>query len=139
MAQQIELAYASAPLPSDKKPYEAGIPGIQPPWMKIFGQMVALDGDQEIIPGIRVIHLPGHTPGSQAVVVETSDGPYVIPGDNVPLYENWYGDEAMDHIPSGIYQNLFDAFDSLKELEVFGDHILPSHDEKVLEKQRYPS
>lgn len=138
LVQKSELAYATAPLPSDRVPYEIGIPGVQPPWMGVFGRIEPLDGDQEIIPGVRVMHLPGHTPGSQGVVVETHEGPWVIPGDNVPLYENWEGDEAMAHIPSGIHQNLFDAFGSLKRLEAFGDRLLPGHDERVLTHFQYP-
>jgi glyoxylase-like metal-dependent hydrolase (beta-lactamase superfamily II) len=138
LVQKAELKYAVNPLPSDKKPYAVGISGVQPPWMKVFGQMIPLDGDQEILPGIRVIHLPGHTPGTQGVVVETSEGPWVIAGDTVPLYENWKGDDTLDHIPGGVFQNLYDYYFSLKKLEPFGDKILPSHDEKVLKHKRYP-
>ncbi len=138
LVQREELRYAIAPLPSDKKPYEVGISGVEPPWMKVFGQIIPLDEDQEILPGIRVIHLPGHTPGSQGVVVETYEGPWIIAGDTVPLYENWEGDETLEHIPSGVYQNLYNSFSSLKKLEPFGTKILPGHDEKVLEHTRYP-
>jgi len=37
-------------------------------------------GDREVFPGIRVIHLPSHTPGVQAVSVNTSKGQAVISG-----------------------------------------------------------
>jgi len=99
--QKSELKYAVDPLPVERKPYEVGIPGVQPPWMKVFGKMVKLDGDQQIIPGIRVMHVPGHTPGCQCVIVETSEGPWVIAGDMIPLWENWKGDGTLDHIPGG--------------------------------------
>ena len=136
--QKEELKYAVSPLPSDRRTYAVGIAGAQPPWMKVFGQMIPLDGDQEILPGVRVIHLPGHTPGIQGVAVETSEGPWVIAGDTVPLYENWQGDHLLDHIPGGVFQNLFDYFSSLKKLEPFGNRILPSHDPQVLQHKRYP-
>lgn len=136
--QRKEIRYAVSPLPSDRKPYEAGEPGLQPPWMNVFGRFTLVDGDQRILPGIRVIYLPGHTPGSQGVVVETSGGEWVIAGDNVPLYENWIGDNRPEHIPSGVYQNLYDCYDSLRRLEVYGSQVLPSHDEKVFKHSRYP-
>jgi glyoxylase-like metal-dependent hydrolase (beta-lactamase superfamily II) len=106
--------------------------------MKVFGQIIPLDGDQQVLPGIRVIHLPGHTPGSQGVVVETSEATWVIAGDNVPLYESWGGDNSLDHIPSGVYQNLYDSYASLRKLDEFGDRTLPSHDKKVFEHKKYP-
>jgi N-acyl homoserine lactone hydrolase len=138
LVQKSEVQYAVAPLPSDRVPYEVGIPGIQPPWMKVFGRMTLLEGDEEVLPGISVMHLPGHTPGSQVVVVETTERPWVIAGDAVPLYENWRGDKALSHIPSGIYQNLYDAFKFLGRLDSFGDRILPGHDESVLAHEKYP-
>lgn len=139
VVQRSEMEYAVSPLPSDKKAYEVGIPGVQPPWMKVFGNIRLIDGDQEILPGIQVLHLPGHTPGSQGVVVHTLDGPWVIAGDNVPLYENWEGDGTLDHIPSGVYQNLFDYFNSFEKLEKYCNKILPSHDQKVFLHSEYPN
>ena len=91
------------------------------------------------MPGIRVVHLPGHTPGSQAVVVETSEGPLVIAGDAVPLYENWEGDEILEHIPSGIYSKLEDYYHSVKRLKSLEARILPGHDDKVFSETRYPA
>ncbi len=51
VVQKSELEYAVAPLPTDQIPYEVGIPGVQPPWMKIFGQIKIVDGDRDILPG----------------------------------------------------------------------------------------
>jgi N-acyl homoserine lactone hydrolase len=39
------------------------------------------DGDVELLPGVRLLTTPGHTPGHQSVVVDTEDGPVVIGGD----------------------------------------------------------
>lgn len=44
-------------------------------------QYVRIDGEAEILPGIRLLPGPGHTRGSQMVVVETDDRPVVIVGD----------------------------------------------------------
>ncbi len=135
VVQRTELRYAVAPLPADCDVYEAGIPGIGPPWMEVFGRIRPVDGEVEVAPGVRVIHLPGHTPGFQGVSVETAGGAWVIAGDTVPLYVNWRGDAKS---PGGIYQNLFDFYCTLEKLKAFGDRLLPGHDEEVLKHSRYP-
>jgi N-acyl homoserine lactone hydrolase len=44
---------------------------------------VPVDGDLELLPGVRLVAAPGHTPGSQVVVVEAAaGGPAVIAGDS---------------------------------------------------------
>ena len=51
---------------------------------------VPLDGDLEVIPGVRLVPAPGHTPGSQVVVVEdgsTGGRPIVIAGDLAVSFE----------------------------------------------------
>jgi len=136
--QREELKYAVDPLPMDKRPYEIGIPEIQPPWMKIFGKIIVTGKEDEIIPGVRVMHLPGHTPGMQGVVVNTSAGEWIIAGDNVPLYDNWEGDNALKHIPSPVYQNMYDYNISLNRIDSFGNNVLPGHDYKVLKNETYP-
>ena len=42
---------------------------------------VPLDGGFELLPGVRLLPAPGHTRGSQIVVVGTGDRPVVIAGD----------------------------------------------------------
>jgi N-acyl homoserine lactone hydrolase len=42
---------------------------------------VPVDGEFELLPGIRLVPAPGHTRGSQVVVVETGGRPVVIGGD----------------------------------------------------------
>jgi N-acyl homoserine lactone hydrolase len=40
-----------------------------------------VDGERELLPGVRLLPAPGHTRGSQVVVVETGGRPVVIGGD----------------------------------------------------------
>lgn len=42
---------------------------------------IELDGEREILPGVRLLPAPGHTRGSQIVVVDTVAGRIVIAGD----------------------------------------------------------
>lgn len=49
---------------------------------------VPVDGELELLPGIRLVPAPGHTRGSQVVVVETGGPPVVIGGDVAV----WFGE-----------------------------------------------
>ena len=49
---------------------------------------VPVDGDLELLPGVRLASAPGHTDWSQIVVVETSGRPVVIAGDAAV----WFGE-----------------------------------------------
>jgi N-acyl homoserine lactone hydrolase len=49
---------------------------------------VAVDGEFELLAGLRLVPAPGHTPGMQVVVVET-DGARVIVGGDVAV---WHGE-----------------------------------------------
>ena len=56
-------------------------------WVEAPGvEYVALDGEHEILPGIRVLPAPGHTPGSQVVVVDTGPRPVVVAGDTAVFH-----------------------------------------------------
>src|SRR6195952_2747387 len=51
-------------------------------WVEAPGvQYVPVDGELELLPGIRLRPAPGHTPGPPGVVVETGGRPAVIGGD----------------------------------------------------------
>ncbi|GAA1477150.1 MBL fold metallo-hydrolase [Nocardioides aestuarii] len=68
---------------------------------------VAIDGELELLPGIRLVPAPGHTPGSQVVVVETGGRPDVICGDTAV----WFG-ELDEPLTEG--QRLIRALDPEK-------------------------
>jgi len=42
-----------------------------------------LNGETEILPGVRVLPTPGHTPGHQSMLVETAAGPAALAGQAV--------------------------------------------------------
>jgi N-acyl homoserine lactone hydrolase len=51
-------------------------------WLEAPGvEYVPVDGELELLPGIRLLPAPGHTAGTQVVVVETGGRPIVIGGD----------------------------------------------------------
>jgi N-acyl homoserine lactone hydrolase len=56
-------------------------------WVDAPGvQYVPVDGELEVLPGVRLVPTPGHTPGSQVVVVETGGRPLVIAGDTAVFF-----------------------------------------------------
>ncbi len=58
-------------------------------WLEAPGvQYVPVDGELELLPGVRLVPAPGHTAGSQVVVVETGERPVVIVGDTAV----WFGE-----------------------------------------------
>ncbi len=50
----------------------------------VAAQVRLVDGVADVLPGIRVEPLPGHTPGQQGVFIETDRGTMVFPGDLLP-------------------------------------------------------
>ena len=56
-------------------------------WVDAPGiEYVPVDGELELLPGVRLVPTPGHTRGSQVVVVETGDRPVVIAGDTAVFF-----------------------------------------------------
>ncbi len=90
-----------------------------------------LDGDEQIVPGIRVVLVGGHTPGSQVVVVTTKEGEAVICSDAVDLYRNL--EEGVVAPGVDLLQGLM-AWDKIKALASSPKLIIPSHDPLVLKK-----
>jgi N-acyl homoserine lactone hydrolase len=56
-------------------------------WVEAPGvQYEPVDGERELLPGIRLVPTPGHTRGSQVVVVETGGRPAVVAGDTAVFF-----------------------------------------------------
>lgn len=56
-------------------------------WVDAPGvEYVPVDGELEVLPGLRLVPAPGHTPGSQVVVLETDGRPIVIGGDTAVFF-----------------------------------------------------
>jgi N-acyl homoserine lactone hydrolase len=60
-----------------------------PEWVDAPGvRYVPVDGELELLPGLRLVPAPGHTRGTQVVVIETGGPPIVIGGDMAV----WFGE-----------------------------------------------
>jgi glyoxylase-like metal-dependent hydrolase (beta-lactamase superfamily II) len=96
------------------------------------GRVHRCDADEEIVPGISVHRVGGHTPGMQVVRVATSAGPLVLASDSSHYYENFMADR-----PYSLVHNVADmhaAFNRLRELTPHAELIVPGHDPAVLER-----
>lgn len=100
-----------------------------------------VSGDVEILPGLKVILTPGHTPGSQSVAIQTKKGLAVITGFcstndtfNVldSLKENW-----PVYAP-GVHTDVLAAFDSALKVKAMADILIPLHELSLAKKDKIP-
>lgn len=129
LAQRSELEYARNPLPVHRPAYDVDLARMG---------LELLDGDTEITEGVRTIMTPGHSPGSQAVLVDTSEGLYVIAGDTITHYLSVDVPKGASFLPGPLYVNLKEYYESLDRLRDLGGTILPGHDPLVLKRVTYP-
>lgn len=122
LVQESELRYAISPGRFFRKAFLAPASGWGiPPYL--VPNLEAVRGAQDVLPGLRIVPAPGHTPGSQAVVVDTVHGSFCIAGDAISTYRN-----IDEDLPPGYHVDVDASMDSMDELRRQADHLLPSHD-----------
>jgi len=139
IVQQAELDFALNPHPIFEVLYPKGI-------IKSL-DLEAIEGDRKILPGIDVFFAPGHTPGTQAVTIETSGGLAVITG-GCSIMENYFPPEDVKVkvspfgtypvIAPGIHTDLFQAYNSALKIKQVADIIIPMHDPEMASKACIP-
>ncbi len=140
-----ELRFALSPLPCLYAGYEALQLGMEPQFLKVINRVTPIDmREKEIVKGVRTIPLPGHTPGSIGVVVDTENGPYVIAGDAVNKYGNLRGSpkERQPYLMGGVFTDLDAMWKSFERIDEVVGHdfsrVIPGHDPLIFQKKRYP-
>lgn len=133
--QKKELYHAVYPLPHELRTYcFTGIEGFkQPKWPKVIDCISVVDGDTEIMPGIRLVLTPGHTHGSQSVLVETNEGLYAITGDFCYVKQNWIDGIAINNLVS--FDEWYASYQKLKQYPI--TDVLPPHDPNTYLKESY--
>lgn len=91
---KVELVFPNARVWAQKKNYEWALKPSEKDRASFFtenflpikeaGKLELLQGDEEIIPGIKIWNGTNHTPGHQIVELATDDGPLVFCGDLIP-------------------------------------------------------
>jgi glyoxylase-like metal-dependent hydrolase (beta-lactamase superfamily II) len=138
LVQSEEVRAAVDPIPTQRLAYEVGIPGLRPAWLEVFDRLEVVRGDVDIAPGVRVLLLPGHTPGLQGVLVETARGRHLIASDGAPHGDN-LGKDGGPMIPPGIHIDVAACLRSLERMRREADVILPSHDPTIFDRAVYPA
>ena len=90
-----------------------------------------LDGDKVIVPGVMVMHTPGHTLGHLSIVVDCpKDGTIILAGDHFHLEYNW-----LNRVPIGDYIFLpypvlwYQSWERIKACaDRSNARVIPSHD-----------
>lgn len=124
IVQSREVLASINPPPGQDLSFESGDSGLEPPWLKARRQTQMVDGDYDVTAGVSVVLLPGHTPGSQGVIVNTADGPVLLAGDAVPVEENVLF--APARLP-GILWSAQHARDSLDRIESWDLPLIAAH------------
>lgn len=83
------------------------------------GQVMPLDGDVLLCPGVQLIRVGGHTPGSQIIAVQTAEGTAVLTGDAIPMNRNY-----TEAIPTGILVDLMEVINARKRVRALLPHCL---------------
>ncbi|EPR37407.1 beta-lactamase domain protein [Desulfovibrio sp. X2] len=122
-----ELARIHDPHPLDYRYNEEYIEDVEE-----RGQIRALSGDAQILPGIRVVHTPAHTDGGLTVLVDTAQGVAAITGFCV-IKENLFPPREvaameMEVIPPGTCVNPYEAYDVMLKVKGMADILIPLHD-----------
>ena len=115
-AHRDEIAFCKNPHPLDHRYDEYFIEEIS---------FTELDSETEIVPGVKVVPMTGHTVGTLSVEVETGQGPAIITGfccnaKNFPA--------NGPAVCPGVHVDAIQAWESIQRVKGSGALILPMHD-----------
>ena len=96
------------------------------------GRLAFVDGSREIVPGIAVHHVGGHTAGMQIVTVTHARGQAVVASDASHYYRNFSERSPFNTLHD--LPRMYAAFATIRELASSEDLVLPGHDPLVLER-----
>ena len=99
------------------------------------GRVRLINGTVDILPGIRVHKVGGHTAGMQIVEVQTAQGTAVLASDASHSYRNF-----LENTPFPVLHDIpgvLDGYELMRRLASREDLVLPGHDPDVL--NRFPA
>lgn len=106
-------------------------------------QLRLIDGDLELMEGIRILKVPGHTPGMQVPIVTTSRGKAAIASDLGDHYRYWFPADARatdkpmrfladTFLPSSIRSESERlCLASMARVAAASDIVVPAHDFRI--------
>ena len=90
-----------------------------------------VDGDEEIFPGLLLMLTPGHTRGSQSVLLDTDEGTLCFPGDTITSRLN-----LERNLQPSIVVHDKQLFDSMDRIRLVAQRIVFSHDAEIVTGMR---
>lgn len=115
-----EWEYAQEPISTQTNMYP-------PYWLDrplgLFDYTLVQDDHHDIMPGLRLIQTPGHTPGHQSLLVNTDEGTLCVSGDSVNTR-----DSLAREIPCGLLWSTADGIRSVQRVRAMADRVLMCHD-----------
>lgn len=125
LAQRADMEFACAPtVPVMEKEFFSACAGYPPQYDA--AALTPVDGDHAVLPGLDILALPGHTPGSQGVVFMTEQGPKCYAGDLLMVAEN-----LDPGTPVGLHTDLEACELSRRKVLATGAQTIPSHDARL--------
>lgn len=102
--------------------------------LNFAGRVLMVDGDREIVDGVRVRRVGGHTPGMQAVVVRTAVGNVVLAADASHFFEN-----IEDDKPFAVHTDLPGMYRAFEEMRAAAGPgmVVAGHDPELF--KRFPA
>jgi glyoxylase-like metal-dependent hydrolase (beta-lactamase superfamily II) len=98
------------------------------------GRLKVMEGNLEVLEGVRLEWVGGHSPGMQIVVVQSARGPFVIANDALTTYRN-----LRDWAPPAVHINgIPECLGAMERIKGLSDgdenRICPGHDGEVWKK-----
>jgi glyoxylase-like metal-dependent hydrolase (beta-lactamase superfamily II) len=94
-----------------------------------------LDGDADVVPGVSVVRVGGHTPGQQIVIVDGDDRRIVLASDAAHFYEEIELDRP--HMIADDPAAMLATYERLRVWEADGSVVVAGHDPRVM--SRFPA
>lgn len=95
------------------------------------GRVVFHDGDGQVVPGVTVHHVGGHSRGLQVVRVSTAFGPLLLASDAAHYYENALLKKPFPIVVDA--EDMVRGFDRILDLAGGVERLAPGHDPLVRE------
>ncbi len=135
LVQKKELEFARNPHPLRAHAYKSNLSFLE------GADIRTLDGDADIVDGVRVLLTPGHSAANQSVAVETAAGLAIITGFCC-VQENFNPPQELRErgpfIPPGVTLNAMQAYESAARVRELADIIIPNHALEFARVERIP-
>lgn len=139
IAHRREIDFMNDPIPLYYKSYENDALGITSPCKGL--EFEAVEGETEILPGIRVFESFGHSPGHISAEIDCKDGKsYICAGDSIFVLGNLNEVPEMhyDISPPGRFYNIVESWKSIaaQKARIQGDNdrLLLCHDLAMMDR-----